>query len=79
MMTDNETCPLWPQGVQYGGRRLDVCLALSHEEVERLKEDKSGGKGSTDKRNLYLAKEGGEWVDLPFLCRTNNPVLTLCV
>ena len=45
--------------MQYGGRRLDVSLALSREEVEKVKDKKSGRKGESDKRNIYLAKEGG--------------------
>lgn len=54
------TLPNPPQGVQYGGRRLDVSLALSREEVEKVKDSASGRMGKVDKRNLYLAKEGGE-------------------
>ena len=39
----------------YNGRELDVSLALSPEELTRMRER---GTEKTDKRNLYLAKEG---------------------
>ena len=48
------------QGVQYGGQRLNVSIALSREEMEKMREERSGKLEKEDKRNLYLAKEGGE-------------------
>lgn len=50
------------QGINYGGQRLDVTVAVSRGEVERVCRERGDegrrGRGD-DKRNLYLAKEGG--------------------
>jgi hypothetical protein len=49
-------------GISYGGQRLELTLAVSRGEVERVCRERGDegrrGKGE-DKRNLYLAKEGG--------------------
>ena len=45
------------QAVVYSGRQLDVSLALSPRELEDMAER---GREKTDKRNLYLAKEGSK-------------------
>lgn len=49
------------QGLSYHGHRLDVTLALSRGEVEQVCREREEGKRTRgeDKRNLYLAKEGG--------------------
>ena len=49
------------QGLSYYGHHLDVTLALSREEVESVCKERGEGRRSRgdDKRNLYLAKEGG--------------------
>lgn len=44
-------------GIEFWGRMLAVSLAVSREEVSKLKEDR---KQKDDKRHLYLAKEGCE-------------------
>lgn len=36
-------------------------MALSKQEMERLRKHKSSKREKVDKRNLYLAKEGGRW------------------
>ena len=41
----------------YHGRQLDVSLALSPQELAKMKES---GTEKTDRRNLFLAKEGSE-------------------
>ena len=43
------------------GRQLDVSMALSKQEMERLRKHKSSKREKMDKRNLHLAKEGGRW------------------
>ena len=55
------------QGLSYSGNHLDVTLALSREEVERVCKERGEGKRSRgeDRRNLYLAKEGG---DVMYVC-----------
>ena len=47
------------QGLCCRGRRLDVSLALSRKELGQLKDYKPGSRVKEDKRNMYLAKEGG--------------------
>ena len=42
--------------MSYDGQALTVSLALPRAELERLKVE---GTEKEDKRNLYLAKEGG--------------------
>ena len=41
----------------YHGRELEVSLALSPQELDKMKES---GTEKTDRRNLFLAKEGSE-------------------
>ena len=57
-----EACSSREQGISHGGQRLEMTLALSRGEVERVCRERGGegrrGRGE-DKRNLYLAKEGG--------------------
>ena len=49
-------------GLSYSGHRLNVTLALSREELERVSKGRDDGRRvrGEDKRNLYLAKEGGK-------------------
>ena len=44
-------------GVMYGGQKLNISVALPRREVEKIYKEKV--KLKEDKRNLYLAKEGG--------------------
>lgn len=49
-------------GVQFEGQRLKISLALSRSEIERVHRERSNRQEKEDKRNLYLAREGGESV-----------------
>ena len=47
-------------GVVYeGGHTLDITLALSRGDLKKTHE---GGSEKGDKRNLYLTKEGGQFI-----------------
>ena len=46
-------------GVECEGQILNLSLALPHSEVEKMRQDRSENREKEDKRNLYLAKEGG--------------------
>ena len=57
-----KACSSPEHGIRYHGQRLEVALALSRDEVERVCQERGvEGKKTRgeDKRNLYLAKEGG--------------------
>lgn len=58
------------QGLSYSGHHLDVTLALSHEEVERVCKERGVRRRTRgdDKRNLYLAKEGGTYNIIMHIC-----------
>eukprot|EP00058_Branchiostoma_floridae_P003819 XP_002589307.1 hypothetical protein BRAFLDRAFT_97371 [Branchiostoma floridae] len=45
------------EGLSLAGRRLTVSIAVSRQQAQKLTEDKKEKK-PTDKRNLYLAREG---------------------
>ena len=53
----------WLQGIPYNGSRLDVTLALSKKELHNLKKKQDTANttdnNKSDKRNLYLLREGG--------------------
>lgn len=58
--------PPWKaRGLHLGGRRLRVDLAVSREEAQQLRSTKA--QKPTGTRNLYLAREGCEWVLGPSL------------
>lgn len=46
-------------GVQFEGQRLTISLAVPKSEIERAHKEKSDRQEKEDKRNLYLAREGG--------------------
>ena len=53
------------KGLWFDGRRLNISLALSKKELNQMKEkldDQNAKEAKQDKRNLYLAQEGGEKV-----------------
>ncbi len=56
-------------GVQYEGQRLNITVALPRSDVE-----KTHTSEKEDKRNLFLAKEGGEF----YLQATNQSVSAIC-
>ena len=47
------------KGVWLAGQRLSITMALSQKEVERSRKERAEKREKEDKRNLYLAKEGG--------------------
>ena len=62
----------------YHGHHLDVSVALSRGEVEGVCREREEGKRirGEDKRNLYLAKEGGKCIN----CNTAvNVSRDLCI
>jgi len=47
-------------GITLGGRVLSVAMAVDRGEAHKLQEDNKTKKEKEDKRNLYLAREGGK-------------------
>jgi len=51
-------------GITLGGRVLSVAMAVDRGEAHKLQEDNKTKKEKEDKRNLYLAREGGKQTPL---------------
>ena len=77
-----EVCSSQEHGITYGGQRLEVTFALSRGEVERVCGER-GAEGrrtrGEDKRNLYLAKEGGlnSMLDILILCLIQRFIMNI--
>lgn len=56
------------------GRVLAAVSAVSKDDADKLREDRDKkGAAKTDRRNLYLMREGGESLpSLPLLSRTDS-------
>ena len=50
-------------GVQYKGQRLKVTMALPRGKMNQICQEKSEKHEKQDKRNLFLAKEGSEFLN----------------
>ncbi len=53
------------QTIALHGRTLDVVSAVTREQATKLREDGEKARQKADKRNMYLLKEGGQYLTFP--------------